>query len=181
MLALAMLLGMALVSMAVEAPASREYQIKAAFLVRFAEFVEWPSASFAASDSPIRIGILGNDPFGEVLENTIRGERIRDRPVVVVRSQDLAILQECHLAFISASEEHRLAEITMGLSAAPLLTVSDIDGFAEHGGIIRFYLVNKKVRFEINPSVAQQKGLRMSAQLLALGKIIGPPAPKQGP
>ncbi len=151
---------------------SKEYQLKAAFLFNFAQFVQWPSTSFSDDNAPFRIGILGDDPFGSALEETIQGETINNRRLRIQRAQNFDDLQNCQLIFISKSEEGRLAEIFSKLDSKPILTVSDIDSFAQNGGAIDFYLQGSKVRFEINPGSAQRGGLKISSQLLSLGKIV---------
>jgi hypothetical protein len=151
---------------------SKEYQIKAAFLFNFAQFVQWPSASFTNDNAPFCIGILGDDPFGAALEETIQGETINSRKLRVQRARNFDDLQGCQLIFVSKSEESRLGEIFSKLDSKPILTVSDIDSFAQNGGAINFYLQGNKVRFEINPSSVHRGGLKISSQLLSLGKIV---------
>lgn len=152
---------------------SKEYQLKAAFLFNFAQFVKWPSDSFTSADAPFYIGILGDDPFGVALEDTIQGETINNHKLRVVRGQNFDDLKDCQLIFICKSEGDHMAEILTKLDSKPILTVSDIGSFAQNGGIIDFYLQGGKVRFEINPDSAQRRGLKISSQLLTLGKIVG--------
>ncbi|MDB4793600.1 YfiR family protein [Methylacidiphilales bacterium] len=151
---------------------SKEYQIKAAFLFNFAQFVQWPATAFPETDAPFCIGILGDDPFGDVLEDMIQGETINHHKLVVHRSARFEDLEDCQLIFISKSEAAQLPDILSKLDSKPILTVSEIDSFAENGGAIDFYLQGNKVRFEINPSSAQRCGLKISSQLLSLGKIV---------
>src|SRR5688572_8568350 len=96
-----LLVGMALVPAGTQAQsaASKEYQIKAAFLFNFVQFVEWPVTAFANGDSPICIGVLGENPFGTALDETVRGEVIGNRKVVVQRSREVEDLKDCHLVF----------------------------------------------------------------------------------
>ena len=154
--------------------APQEFQIKAVFLFNFLQFVEWPSAAFADVNEPIRIGVLGEDPFGSALDEAVHNETIRNRTLVIQRSRRLEDLQNCHLIYISRSERAHVDEILAGINRDPVLTVGDIDGFARRGGVINFYLEGKRVRFEFNAAAAQQRGLKMSSQLLSLGKIVGP-------
>ncbi len=156
-----------------QAQTSKEYQIKAAFLFNFAQFVEWPSSAFADPSAPISIGVLGDDPFGAVLDQTVEGETINHRKLVIQRSQRAADLKGCHLVFISKSEKSRLTDIFDSLGSASVLTVSETENFARRGGIINFYLDGNKVRFEINADAAQRKGIKISSQLLKLGKVVG--------
>lgn len=156
-----------------QTPAPREYQIKAVFIFNFIQFVIWPPESFESPDSPIRIGILGQDPFGGALDEAVRGETIRNHPLIIKRSDRADDLLDCHLVFIARSEERRLGSILARLNTRPVLTVSDSDDFTRHGGIIGFYTENRKVRFEINVGTAQQADLKLSSQLLSLGRLVG--------
>jgi len=154
--------------------ASKEYQIKAAFLFNFAQFVKWPGNSFNSPDAPFSIGILGDDPFGSALDGTVQGEAIDNHRLTVVRSQRIEDLKDCQIIFVSRSEEGQVGAILSQLGSRPVLTVSDADGFASNGGDIDFYLSDGRIRFEINPQSARRCGLRISSQLMALGKIVEP-------
>jgi hypothetical protein len=153
--------------------ASKEYQVKAAFLLNFAQFIQWPATAFTGPNSPIFVGVLGDDPFGLVLEQTFQDELIQGRKLVVKRSRRPDDLKGCHLLFISNSERDQLAEILASLNNAPIVTVGDIEPFAARGGIIGFYLDGNRIRFEINSNAAQRNGLRISSQLLKRAKIVG--------
>jgi YfiR/HmsC-like len=152
---------------------SREYQIKAAFLFNFAQFVQWPSAAYTNAAEPFCIGVLGDNPFGPALEETIQGESIGGHKLMVRHSRRVEDLQNCQMIFISKSEHTQVPQILSTLDSRPILTVSETDRFAQEGGIINLYLVGDKVRFEINPDVAKRDGLKISSQLLSLGKIVG--------
>jgi len=151
---------------------SKEYQLKAAFLFNFVQFVKWPPDSFSNAGAPFCIGILGDDPFGSALEETIRGEAIDNHPLTVVRAQRIEDLKDCQVIFVCRSEEGHVSEILSQLDSRPILTVSEVESFARDGGDIDFYLSDGKVRFEINPGSAQRCGLKISSQLLSLGKIV---------
>lgn len=154
---------------------SSEYRVKAAFLYNFMQFVEWPDSAFPEDEAPLCIGVLGDDPFGPALEEIVAGERVRDRALEVHRSSSIADLSRCQVVFIPRSEGARMPALLAGLPSRPMLTVGEVDGFAEQGGVINFYLEKNRVRFEINPAVAKRLGLRMSSQLLDLGRIVGDP------
>ena len=156
-----------------QGPVPNEYQVKAAFLFNFVQFVEWPPGAFTNSDTPICIGVLGEDPFGPALEGTVSGETVRNRKLIIHRSNRVENLKDCQLIFISKSETERVTGILGELDPVPALTVSETQGFAQRGGIINLYLAANKVRFEINPAAARRKGLKISSELLGLGKIIG--------
>lgn len=156
-----------------QTPVTSEYRVKAVFLYNFVQFTEWPANAFADAKAPLVIGVLGNDPFGSALDETIAGERIHDRKLIVKRSHKLDDLKDVHLLFVSASEEKRVDSIIAAFQTRPVLLVGESEGFAQRGGIIRFYLANNKVRFVINPTAAKQRGVRLSAQLLKLGTPVG--------
>ena len=163
-----------------QAPVVGEYEVKAAFLLNFVQYVDWPSQVFASPTSPVVIGILGEDPFGEILNRTIRGERVKERPVVVKRSRQVEDLKDCHLLFISRSEKGRLTRIFSKLAGTNILTVGEIDQFAQSGGIINFRVQGDRVRFEINTDVAEHNGLKISSKLLRLATVVGARREKEG-
>lgn len=170
------LLAAHLVAATASAPAralgASEYEIKAAFLFNFAQFVEWPANAFQDADSPVAFCVLGHDPFGAVLERTLDGETIRNRRVLIRRFRRVAELESCQLVFVSASERARLADLLPALSSRPVLTVGEVEGFGSAGGIINFYLEDQRVRFEINQVAARRAGIEISSELLHLGKLV---------
>src|SRR6185436_524028 len=123
---------------------SREYQVKAVFLFNFAQFVEWPPPAFADAQAPLVIGVLGEDPFGAYLDETVRGEKVNNRPLTVQRYRRVEEIKACHVLFISQSEVDRLKEIIATLKGRNILTVGDTDGFALYGGMIRFVTEKNK-------------------------------------
>jgi hypothetical protein len=145
-----------------------EYQLKAAFLLNFAKFVEWPPAAFAEATSPMVLGILGENPFGDALEQTIRDKAINNRPLVVKEFRSAAEATNCHILFISASEKARLPGILAALRTASVLTVGETDRFTETGGMINFVRQGNKFRFQINEVPAKSAGLKISSKLLSL-------------
>lgn len=152
--------------------ASSEYQVKAAFLYNFTKFTDWPTNAFTNSNDPIVIGIVGDDPFGQTLDGVVRGEMVGSRPLVVKRLRTGDDLAGCQVLFLSRSEKDRLPELLGQLKARPVLTVSDISGFAELGGMVNLQLVSKTVKLEINQVVAETGGLQISAKLLKLARLV---------
>jgi hypothetical protein len=150
----------------------REYQIKAAFLVNFVQFVTWPSNAFADADAPLRIAVLGADPFGGALDRAVRSAPPGPHKIVVTHCDKVADCKNCQMIFIARSEDKNQAAVLSQLDSQPILTVSESTGFAKRGGVINFFVENNKVRFEINPSAAQRDKLKISSQLLNLGKLV---------
>src|SRR5712664_2499243 len=120
-----------------QTPASPEYQLKAVFLFNFAQFVEWPPTAFPEAQTPLVIGVLGEDPFGPYLDETVRGEKVNNRPLVVQRFRRGAEIRTCHVLFISRSESDRLEQILTSLRGRSILTVGDFEDFALRGGMIQ--------------------------------------------
>lgn len=147
-----------------------EYQVKAAFLFNFAKFVTWPPPSFGDPGSPIVIGVLGDDPFGDDLKRVVNTQRVQGRPIEIMRGQTAAMLAKCHIIFVSASERTRLRQHLAALREARshALTVSDAEDFLSFGGMIRFVVDQKKVRFEIAAENAAASALTISSKLLSL-------------
>ncbi len=154
---------------------SSEYLIKAGFIYNFAKFVEWPSTAFPQPDSPIVIGVLGVDPFGNVLDRIVEDKKIGPRRFVVRRfkwGRELKDLKDCKILFVSASEKAHVDDILLSVKGLSILTVGETPGFAERGGVIRFTLEDNRVRFEVNVDAAHQADLNISSRLLTLAKII---------
>jgi hypothetical protein len=158
---------------AAQAAPSKEYQIKAACLLNFIQFIEWPAGSFAQAEAPIVVGVLGEDPFGEVLDYTFRDESVQGRRLVIKRSRQVEELKSCQLVFVCKSEKQRLAEVLAQLGDASVVTVGEVDEFARAGGIVNFYIESAKIRFEVNAETAQRKGLKIGSQLLKRARIVG--------
>jgi hypothetical protein len=150
-----------------------EYPVKAAFLYHFVEFVEWPLAS-PLPPSTITIGVLGKDPFGDVLDKAILKKVVAGRTLTIRRFAGLAALEPCAILFISSSEMPLLPEILQRLQGASVLTVGEADRFARRGGMIGFVLEDNRVKLEVNRAAAEKAGLQLSSKLLAVSRLVKP-------
>lgn len=151
---------------------SKEYQVKAVFIFNFTQFVKWPPASFTAPDQPFRIGILGEDPFGDFLDETVKGEKVGTHPLVIQRYGRAEEARNCQILFIGRSEMGRLKEIFAALKGQNILTIGDAEGFVRAGGITRFVSANNKVHLRISPKNAKKAHLTVSSQILRLAEIV---------
>lgn len=149
-----------------------EYEVKAVFLFNFSQFVDWPPAAFPDPQSPLVIGVLGEDPFGAMLDGVVRGEAVNGRPLTVRRFTDAAQIDHCHILFVARSEQPRLDEILEQVQGRAILTVADFDGFAEQGGMVRFATVAGKIRLHINLDEARAENLTISSKLLRPAQIV---------
>ena len=150
-----------------------EYQVKAAYLFNFLKFVEFPNESFADPLAPIVIGVVGDDPFGNALPQVVTGKTVQGRDLVIRTYRAGEELRSAHILFISASEKKRLPMILSSLHGSSVLTVSDLEGFLEAGGMIQFLHENDRVRFAINVEATSQARLKFSSKLMSLAKVFG--------
>ena len=152
-----------------EAP---EYKIKAAFVCKFASYVEWPAQAFAQRDSPIVIGVMATDAVVDELTRTAAGLSVDGRSLVVRRLHRGEPLTNAHLIFIASSEEGRLADAVTTLKGQPVLLVTESSHAAASGSMINFVVVDDKVRFDIAPQAAELSRLRISARLLGVARLV---------
>ena len=146
-----------------------DYQVKAVFLFNFAQFVSWPSRE--APDAPFVIGILGDDPFGSYLDETVRGEKVNNRSLSIERFHHGAEPRNCHILFISQSERDRAGQIVSNLRGRSILTVSDIEGFAGLGGMVELFTEKTKIRMRINLDAVKAGNLKISSKLLRVAEL----------
>jgi len=151
--------------------ASVEYEVKAAFIHNFTQFIDWPSGAFEAEDSPMRIGILGNGSIDVPLMN-MNGKKVQKRFLEVSKVLNINGIGQYHIIFVNPSENGRLQSILQNLRGTGILTIGDTSGFTEHCGVINFYLKSGKVRFEINLEASQRENLYISSKLLRLARIV---------
>ncbi|MEP6789981.1 MAG: YfiR family protein [Ramlibacter sp.] len=150
---------------------ARESLVKAAFLHKFASFVEWPADSFARADSPLRIGILGDDQVWQDLSELAR-DRDRDgRPVIVTRLKAGDPLTGYHILYVRTSSAAKMVELLPHVPEG-VLTVADSDGAHPRGSVMSFFIEDGRVRFGISLEAATRQRLRMSSRLLAVARNI---------
>ena len=148
---------------------SGEYHVKAAFLYNFAKFVEWPPEAFPNPTSPITLCILSEEGFQSVLEQTLIGKTAQGRSLVVRRwGTSLQDALQCHIVFVSFAKRGAIGDLLRATKGMSVLTVGEIDGFAQRGGMVNFVILENKIRFEVNDLSAKTSGLRISARLLQL-------------
>lgn len=149
-----------------------EYRLKAAYLFHFAQFVEWPAGALDGADKPLVFCVIGEDPFHGDLEGTVQGKSAGGRAVRILHLQRIQANSGCHLAFIDHKQGGRVHELLASLDKAPVLTVGESEDFLREGGMIRFCMEDRKVRFEINQGAAERAHLKISARLLLLAKSV---------
>lgn len=150
-----------------------EYQVKAAFIYKFATYVRWPPATSAAPNTPFVIAVMGKDPFGVTLDAVVHGRSVQGRPVLIRRLGEPKEAPHCDLLFVSSAARADLQEILEALQGSPVLTVSDMDQFAELGGMINLVTNEEnEIRFDINKEAIDAARLRAPSQILRLARIV---------
>ena len=147
-----------------------EYRLKAAFVYRFPQFVEWPEAAVERSRT-LDLCVLEPNPFGSDLAGLIGGESLNGRPLRVRLVASAGGLSGCHALFAGA-RSGAAAAVLKAAAGRPILTIGETDQFLQAGGIIVLRVVDRRVRFEVEASNAARAGLRISAQLLALAAAV---------
>lgn len=147
-----------------------EYRVKAAFLLNFTKFVEWPPRAFASDRSPISVCILGEDPFGRTLDQTMEGESVDARRLIVQRLQNAPSPGSCQVLFVGRGAKD-VPSVLAGVGPG-VLTVGEGDEFLHDSGIIAFVIDNRRVTFDINQAAAEKSGMKMSAKLLNVARTV---------
>lgn len=148
-----------------------EYQLKAAFLFNFTRFIHWPASAYASSDAPFVIGIVGNDPFGNYLDDLVNGELADGHRIMVRRYPEGADLTDCQLLFISMGDVAKLKAILSTTAHQDILTVGDTDSFTSSGGMIRLFKEDNRIKIEIRLATVKMAQLEVSAKLLQVAKV----------
>ena len=148
-----------------------EYRLKAAFVYRFPQFVEWPAGA-REGRANVEICVLQPNPFGDVLTELVRGEAINGRPLVVRLVSADDVLDTCHMLVAVGRAGRDAGDLIKRLASRPVLTVGDRDGFLDSGGMIALRIVDRRVRFEVSATNAKRAGLHLSAQLLRLAATV---------
>jgi hypothetical protein len=175
--ACAVLFLFALICSAADKP-SLEYPVKAAFIYNLAKFIEWPAARMPQADTPLVFGIVGEDPFGPILDELVAKENAKRSGtsggwrVEVRRLNPSDDLTQCHILFISRSALDSLAQILGVVKSQSVLTVSEINGFSRRGGMLGLNVVDDVLKTELNLDVAESAGLKVSSRLSKVVQIV---------
>jgi hypothetical protein len=153
-----------------EAEASTlEYQVKAVFILRIAQLTEWPRRPAAM---PFVIGVMGDDPFGPLLDQVVKGELIEGHPIVVRRYSGPDTLGLCDLLLITGPQRSAADRALKRVAGKPTLTVADFEGFVGQGGAVELFISSDRVRFRIDRKAAEAAGLSLRSQLLRAAALV---------
>jgi hypothetical protein len=146
--------------------------VKAAFVYKFANFVEWPAESFESEKDSVQIGVAATAKFVDTIREIVDGKTVSGRRIEVISSRDADDLSQCEIVYISSEDEDLQGKLLPALRAKPILTIGDTADFAEEGGIIRLFEEGRRLRFEINLDAAKEAKLRISSKLLDLASAV---------
>jgi hypothetical protein len=157
---------------ALDEAALTEYEVKALYVYYFAKFVEWPADTFSAKDSPIVIGIIGDEAFGSRLTDIVKNKTVQDHPITIRMLKWPADPRACHLLYIGSSEQKRFLQIAETLQRQPVLTVTEAEESFPAKGIMNLFMAGGKVQFEVDLVRAGKAHLQISSKLLRLARGI---------
>lgn len=166
----ALLITLMLFNVAAGSPPN-EYALKSVFLYNFCRFIDWPDVAFGSPNDPIVIGVLGEDPFGPLLDEAVHGETFRGRTIRIEHYRSPREIGRCHLLFVGASEMGRINEILSAVAGKSIVTVGETAGFVERGGMIALSADRNRVRLLINPDTLRAAKLDVSSKLLRVAEI----------
>jgi len=157
---------------AAEEAEALEQRVKAAFLYKFAGYVEWPAKSFARPEAPVTIGVMGNEALAAELVQAVTGRTVSDRVVAVKRLKAGESLAGIQVLFIGRAESARLSQVAQSAQPRSILIVTESEGALAHGSMINFVVAERRVRFEIALDAAEKSGLKLSSRLLAVAQQV---------
>jgi len=155
-----------------------EYNVKAALLLDFARFIEWPAGAFRDANAPIDVCVLGTNPFGDALERATQGETIDNRPIAARLVKGRADSAGCHLLFVPAGTESRAREM-LQQAVAHAVTVGESRRFEDMGGAVTLVIDGGRVGFTVNLRPVEERGIRISARMLQLARRVDRATPEK--
>jgi uncharacterized protein DUF4154 len=146
-----------------------EPALKAAFIYNFAKFTEWPAGA-VATGAPLILCVLGDPAIGEALARVVKGRTLAGHSISVSQAPPGRPLEACHIAYVSGVTASQAAEVVAGVRDAPVLTISDVEGFTKLGGIAQFFFEHGQLRFDVKLASAKRARLQISSKLLSLAR-----------
>jgi hypothetical protein len=148
-----------------------ESSLKAAFIFSFAKFTEWPHGALPAATT-FAACVLGDRAIHDALERTVKGRQLSGHDISVPQMEIDGSLRSCHLLYLSGITSKQVSLIVTAVKDAPVMTISDLENFAELGGIAQMFVENGKMRFDVNLGVARHSRLQLSSKLLGLAAHV---------
>lgn len=151
----------------------QEYTVKAIFLEKFLDYIDWPEESgIADTSSPFVLAVIGDNPFGTLLDDLFAGQKIKNKKAEIRYLKTPEQINDCHLLFISRSMKNKLSSIMSQVKGKPILTVGDTPGFAESGVHINFKIDGRKTRFELNAEAVKRTDFTIKYNLIRAATLV---------
>jgi hypothetical protein len=155
-----------------------ENEVKAEYLYKFQDYVQWPAAVVEKS-STFTLCVVADEVFVRTVADVLRGRKVRDKPVVLRRPETSNLARQCHMLYMSRAEFLRSDWLVEALDSLPVLLVSDAPDFLDRGGAIALVLENNRVRYDVSLPAAKRNGLTIDSRLLrSARKVIEPGIPR---
>jgi hypothetical protein len=151
--------------------ASSEYAVKAAFIFNFTQFITWPADAFTSDNAPFVIATVGTDPFAGGLEQAMAGKTANNRPIVVKHFAGPDDIGPCQVLFVPSAQDGALGAILSKVGKNPILTIGESQAVLDAGGCIRLFIKDNRMRFAIDPDIADAARLKVAAKLMKLAEI----------
>ena len=149
-----------------------EADLKAAFLYNFTKFIEWPADAFAKDDSPVAVGVFGDEEFTRTLRTLLADKKAHGRAFTVKRLTNIQEAKTCQILFFREAESRKMGSLYDSIKRMPILTVGESDDFLDQGGMFTMFSEDKQLRFEVNSTTAENAQLTVSSKLLRLAKKV---------
>ena len=149
-----------------------EYQVKAGLVFNFVKFTEWPNNAWPSREAPLLLCIAGKDPFGSAVLAALEARSIGGREFRSRRGTGVDELADCQALFIPSSEERNVPAILRAVAARPILTISDVGGFVDSGGMIGLLTLDERIQFDVNFAACERASLKLSSQMLRLARQV---------
>jgi YfiR/HmsC-like len=149
-----------------------EYQVKAAYILNFVNFTEWPADALGPVTDPFRICLAGADPFGGALESTVKGEAVLGHPIAIERVTRAEGALQCQVLFVPAGSAAPTAEWLRPLASLPILVIGESNALFSEGGVVSFAVEQGHVRFDVDRQNAQRHGVQLSSRVLRLARSV---------
>jgi hypothetical protein len=157
---------------AADEPLASEYQVKAAFLINFPKYVEWPDNAFADKNSPVVIGMLGETRVTGELQKIITGRTVNGHGFVLKQLNSIEEVIGCHIVFIAADQQQHAPDFLAKLKNTSVLTVGESDDFLDNGGIVNLARRDHKIALEVNLAAAANARIKISSKLLSVASVV---------
>jgi hypothetical protein len=160
-------------NISIQAETDNPNGLKAAIIVKFPEFIKWPSYSTVLNPhSPFVIGVLGDTPIFSLLGRYAKHNKIRSKKVKIIAISDYSQIKTCNILFIAACSRKKFKEILQEIDHMPILTIGDTKNYERRGVMINLFILGDRVRFNVNYAAAKKRGIMMESKMVRYAKTI---------